>query len=127
MPINPSTLAEARALVEKAGMSGFSPTNSAPASTGGIPVALALIDTFERAPGIPLFDKPDPERPGVLRSSSILSALRDGIPIPPILLFQRKGEQRYELRDGYHRLHLCAALGYTHVPAEITNWKPGEY
>ncbi|WP_425952868.1 hypothetical protein [Ralstonia pseudosolanacearum] len=127
MPIDPTTLAEARALVVKAGMADFAPAGASPASTGGDPVAIALIDPPVRSPGVPNFDKPDPDRPGVVRSASILAALRDGIPLPPLLLFQRAGEHRYELRHGFHRFHLCAALGFTHVPAEVTDWKPGEY
>lgn len=127
MPIDTSTLAKARKLVKKAGMLDFHPRSDAPASSGGILVELSLIDTFTRAPGVPTFDKPDPDQPGVTRSSSILRAMREGVRLPPILLFKRKGEKRYELRDGYHRLHICAALGYTHIFAKITDWKPGEY
>ncbi|CAN7265388.1 hypothetical protein LJR230_001074 [Trinickia sp. LjRoot230] len=108
-------------------MSDFVPSGAAPASTGGQQVAIALIDPVARSPGTPNFDKPDPDRPGVVRSASILAALRAGTPLPPLLLFQREGEQRYELREGFHRLHLCATLGYTHVPAVVTDWKPGEY
>jgi hypothetical protein len=63
----------------------------------------------------------------VVRSASILSALREGTPLPPLLLFQRAGERRYELREGFHRLHLCAALGYTHLSAIVIDWKLGEY
>ena len=63
----------------------------------------------------------------MVRSASILMALREGASLPPLLLFQRKGEQRFELREGFHRLHLCAALGYSHIPALVTDWKPGEY
>jgi hypothetical protein len=120
-------LADARALVVKAGMADFVPSSAAPASSGGHPVAIALIDPFVRQSGTPNFDKPDPDRPGVVRSASLLSALRDGAPLPPLLLFQRAGQQRYELREGFHRLHLYAALGYTHVPANVSDWKPGEY
>ncbi len=98
MPIDPTTLAEARALIAKAGMADFVPPSEAPVSTGGDPVAIALIDPPVRNPGVPNFDKPDPDRPGVVRSASILAALRDGIPLPPLLLFQRAGELRYELR-----------------------------
>jgi hypothetical protein len=43
----------------------------------------------------------------VVRSASILSALREGTPLPPLLLFQRAGERRYELRG--------ASTGYTFV------------
>jgi hypothetical protein len=127
MPIDPTTLAEALALVAKAGMGEFVPTTAAPASAGGAPIAITLIDPVVRSIGTPNFDKSDPDRPGVVRSASILAALREGVPLPPLLLFQRAGESRYELREGFHRLHLCAAVGYTHVPAVITDWKPGEY
>ncbi|MBN6729290.1 hypothetical protein [Burkholderia multivorans] len=127
MPIDPIVLAEARALVAEAGMANFTPASAAPASTGGQPVAIALIDPPARVSGVPNFDKPDPDRPGVIRSASILSALRAGTPLPPLLLFQRASERRFELREGFHRFYLCAALGYTHVPANVTDWKPGEY
>ena len=127
MPIDPAVLAEARALVASASMVRFVRAGPSPASTDGIPVAIALIDPPQRNGGTPNFDKPDPDRPGVLRSASILKALHAGTPLPPLLLFQRAGEQRYELREGFHRLHLCAALGYSHVPALVTDWKPGEY
>jgi hypothetical protein len=100
---------------------------AAPACTGGNPIAIELIDPPMRSAGVPNFDKPDPDRPGIVRSSSILAALRAGIPLPPLLLFQRAGERRYELREGFHRLHLCAALGFTHLPALVTDWKAGEY
>lgn len=127
MPIDPKILNEARTLVVTAGMGGFTPMSDAPAATEGSPVEISLIDPPIRAVGVPIFDKTDPDRPGVVRSSSILIALRDGTPLPPVLLFQRAGETRYELRDGFHRLHLCAALGYTHIAAVIADWKPGEY
>ncbi len=108
-------------------MADFVPAGAAPASTGGRLVAIALIDPHVRSPGTPNFDKPDPDRPGVVRSASILQAVHEGAPLPPLLLFQRAGDQRYELREGFHRFHLFAALGYTHVPANVTDWKPGEY
>ena len=127
MPIDPKILNEARTLVVTAGMGGFTPMSDAPAATEGSPVEISLIDPPIRAVGVAIFDKTDPDRPGVVRSSSILIALRDGTPLPPVLLFQRAGETRYELRDGFHRLHLCAALGYTHISAVIADWKPGEY
>lgn len=114
-------------MVVKAGMANFVPISEAPASTGGEPIPIALIDPPVRGPGVPNFDKPDPDRPGVVRSASILAAVRDDTPLPPLLLFQRAGQRRYELREGFHRFHLCAALGYTHVPANVTDWKPGEY
>lgn len=80
-----------------------------------------------RNASVPNFDKPDPDRPGVPRSASILSAIRDDVPLPPVTLIQRAGEARYKLRDGFHRFHLSAALGFTHVAAVVTDWKPGEY
>lgn len=127
MPIDPNTLAEARALVVNAGMADFVPASASPPSNGGHAVPIALIDPPVRSHGTPNFNKPDPDRPGVIRSASILAAFRDGTPLPPLLLFQRAGEQRFELQEGFHRFHLSAALGYTHVSANVTDWKPGEY
>jgi hypothetical protein len=126
MTVNPTALAAAKELVAREGMSDFIPRTPAPASTRGSCVPLDLIDACERAPGVPLFDKPDPERPGIVRSRSILAALREGVPLPPIKLFQKHGEPQYQLRDGFHRLHLFAALGYTHVAAEVTDWNPDD-
>ncbi|MBR0969612.1 hypothetical protein JQ572_03400 [Bradyrhizobium japonicum] len=128
MPIDEGVLNEARALVRKAGMGDFVCVGSAPASEGaeGL-VEISLIDPPTRHAGVLNFDKPDPDRPGVLRSASILSAIRDNSPLPPVVLFRRAGEARYELRDGFHRFHLSAALGFTHVAAVVTDWKPGEY
>lgn len=124
MPIDPVVLAEARLLAVQAGMTDFKPTSIAPGSTSGQFVPIALIDPTTRRAGTPNFDKPDPERPGVVRSASILLAIREGIPLPPLLLIHRQGEQRYRLWEGFHRFHLCAALGYSHVAADFTT---GEY
>ncbi|SHN66495.1 hypothetical protein [Bradyrhizobium erythrophlei] len=120
MPIDPMVLDEARALIVKAGLADFKPSSAAPASTSGRPIPIALIDPARRSVGTPNFDKPDPDRPGVIRSASILLAIRDRIPLPPLLLIHRPGEQRYRLWEGFHRFHLCAALGYTHMHAEFT-------
>jgi hypothetical protein len=126
MPIDQAVLAQARALVANAGMGSFVRAGTAPASEGAeCVVEIALIDPPVRDAAVPNFDKTDPDRPGIVRSASILSAIRDGLPLPPVTLFQRAGETRYELRDGFHRFHLCAALGYTHVAAVVTDWKPG--
>ncbi|WP_081337674.1 hypothetical protein [Burkholderia pseudomultivorans] len=122
--IDSQVLSEARALVVDAGMADFLPASSAPASTGGEIIAIDLIDSPRRNVGTPNFDKPDPDRPGVIRSTSILDAVRDGIPLPPLSVYKRPGEVRYELLAGFHRYHLFAALGYTHVYAEVTGWKP---
>ncbi|MCA8433871.1 hypothetical protein [Burkholderia seminalis] len=121
--IDSCVLSEARALIADAGMADFLPASAAPASTGGELVAIDLIDSPRRNAGTPNFNKPDPDRPGVIRSTSILDAVRDGVPLPPLMLYQRSGEPRYELLAGFHRYHLFAALGYTHVYAEVTNWK----
>ena len=63
MPIDPTVMAEARALVVKAGMADFVPVGSSPASTGGMPVAIALIDPPKRVTGIPNFDTNQPGSP----------------------------------------------------------------
>jgi hypothetical protein len=128
MPIDQIVLNQARALVVKAAMGSFVPAGIAPVSESAeCVVEIALIDPPVRDAAVPNFDKSDPDRPGVLRSASILSAMRDNLPLPPVTLFQRAGQTRYELRDGFHRFHLSAALGYTHVAAVVTDWKPGEY
>ena len=128
MPIDEVVLNQARTLILNAGMADFIAVGIAPAfESGDLLVEIALIDPVVRDVSVPNFDKPDPNRPGIVRSASILSAIRDGLPLPPVTLFQRAGEARYELRDGFHRFHLCAALGYSHVAAVVTDWKPGEY
>jgi hypothetical protein len=124
MPIDPEVLAEARSLVAKAGMADYVPTSAAPRHTSGELIPIALIDPIIRGVGTPNFDKVDPERPGVVRSTDILAKIQEGVLMEPLLLVQRPGEQRYRLWNGFHRFHLCAALGFTYVPAEITD---GEY
>jgi hypothetical protein len=124
MPIDPDVLAEALTLVVKARMADYAPSGAAPPCTSGELIAIALIDPPARSPGTPNFDKPDPDRPGVVRSADILSKIGAGVPMEPVLLIQRRGEKRYRLWNGFHRFHLCTALGFTHVPAEITD---GEY
>jgi hypothetical protein len=124
MPIDPDVLAEARTLVIKAMMADYAPTGAAPPCTSGELIPIALIDPTVRSVGTPNFDKPDPERPGVVRSTDMLAKIKAGVPMEPLLLIQRQGERRYKLWNGFHRFHLCAALGFTHVPAEITD---GEY
>lgn len=108
-----------------AGMHDFFPKASAPAGMGEIVVPILDIDPPVRAPGVQNFDKPDPERPGVVRSSSILAAIRDGVALPPVVVFWRAETQRYELREGFHRFHLTAALGFTHIHALRAVWVPG--
>ncbi|RQT51803.1 hypothetical protein DF046_19530 [Burkholderia cepacia] len=124
MPIDPIVLSQAYALVAAAGMSDFVIKTLAPRSIGGSLVAIDLIDSPRRSPGTPTFNKPDPRRPGVIRSDDLLAAVRDDVALPPLLLFQRPREVRYELLAGFHRYHLFAALGYTHVYAEVTDHMP---
>lgn len=126
MPMDPDTISEAQAIVAKNGMADFVPTSAAPHSIGGEIVPVALIDPVARNPGTPNFNKPDRDRPDVVRSDDILSKIRNGVPLDPLLLLKRPGEHRYALRDGFHRLHLCAALGYTHIHAEVLDRLPWE-
>jgi hypothetical protein len=44
-----------------------------------------------------------------------------------VVLFRQAGEARYELRGGFYGFHLSAALGFIHVAAVVTDWKPGEH
>lgn len=117
MPLNPAAFALASDCVAEAGMPAFARGHD-PAATGGRLVDVDLIDSFARAPGVPIFDKPDFERPGVIRSATILEAIRDGVPLPPIQV-KASEDGRFSLYDGFHRLHLWVALGYTRIPVEV--------
>lgn len=113
MPINEHVLSEARALVRKAGMDAFVPVGSAPVSEGAERVIeIALIDPPTRNASVPNFDKPDPDRPGVLRSASILSAIRDGVPLPPVILFQRTGGGAIRASRGFPSLPPICGTGF---------------
>jgi hypothetical protein len=124
VPIELATLAEAKELVATFGLSDFMPLTAAPPGDGELLLPIVLIDPPVRAAGVPNFNKPEPDRPGIVRSDSLLAAFRDLQPIPPILVYQRAGSSRYDLRDGFHRLHLAAALGYSHVHADLASWVP---
>lgn len=115
-------LADAQALVAEAGMDGFVPLGPAPAATGGELFPIGLIDSSRRDANLPNFDMPDPERPGVVRSASILRAMRDATPLPPVVLYPPDASGGARLRAGFHRFHLAAALGFTHVRAVLDGW-----
>ena len=52
------------------------------------------------------------------RGSAILTAIREGIPLPPIVVHAPLPSDPgglYSLYNGFHRLKLSAALGFTHI------------
>jgi len=61
------------------------------------------------------------------RANRILDAIRQDIAMPPIyveILPDQLGPYRYRTKDGFHRLHLSRALGFSRVPAIV--WLPDE-
>ncbi|MFK2877433.1 hypothetical protein [Rhodanobacter hydrolyticus] len=57
------------------------------------------------------------------RANAILVAINQSAPLPPVEVDEPPSRTatscRYRLRDGFHRYHLSAALGFTHIPVAI--------
>ncbi len=67
------------------------------------------------------------------RLESILTALCEAVPLPPIELEQlSSGRYRYKVRHGAHRYYASAAAGFSQIPAVIResfdyeSWAAGE-
>lgn len=129
MPLPPELVAllEARELVRLASIGAFRPSReaylAAPSEWPVTVVPMSQIDPIVRGPGAPNFNKEDPERPGIDRTASILQAIRADTPLPPVLLYQRQGDTRYEVSNGHHRFSLSLALGFTSIPANAINYR----
>lgn len=76
---------------------------------------------------------PPPRNSGVAginpdRALAVLRAISSGEPLPPVEVDEPPDIQtpyRYRVRDGFHRFHLSAALGFSHLPVVIKpyfNW-----
>ena len=55
------------------------------------------------------------------RSVAVLKAIVFGTPLPPIRVFAAPdcGPRHLRVRDGYHRFHISAALGFKAIPVTI--------
>lgn len=110
---------EAQALMLSASMSSFVPASSAYVASvvpdfENAVVSIALIQPPVRDPNIPNFTQ--------ARALSVLEAIRRGVPLPPVEVDvppHALGAHTYRLRDGFHRFHLSAVLGFTHLPVVI--------
>jgi hypothetical protein len=111
----------ARILFEECGALPETPAQDAYEYTGSTlfqvtVVPIRDIQCFRRGPGVPGIVKD--------RGLSVLYALRDRIPLPPVNVYPIDDESskfRYLLYHGYHRFHLSLAAGYTHIPVAINN------
>jgi hypothetical protein len=57
------------------------------------------------------------------RANAILVAIGQSAPLPPVEVDEPPSSFaincRFRLRNGFHRYHLSAALGFTHIPVAI--------
>ena len=57
------------------------------------------------------------------RANAILVAIGQSAPLPPVEVDEPPSRFatncRFRLRDGFHRYHISAALGFTHIPVAI--------
>ena len=113
------TAREAAELVARAHMASFRPKEPTyQASTDPLyevkVVAIASIQPIVRAPGVANF--------GEQRALSILEAIRDNTPLPPVRVRECAAANSgypYKLHDGFHRFNLSLALGFTHLPVAV--------
>ena len=105
-----SSLEELEALISSAGLTDFVPTAASYCSSDSAANLLPLTDI--QAPlGRTAIDAE--------RAKAILSAVRQDNELPPITVTQPAGlAPSFRLHDGFHRYHLSAALGFTHVPVQ---------
>jgi len=74
---------------------------------------------------VPLSDIQGPNRTSIAeeRAHSILTAISQDIPLPPVEVHeppsQTAGNHRYGLRNGFHRYHIALALGFSHIPVVV--------
>ncbi len=103
--------------LQEAGLNGFQPRSpSYVCSVDHKVIAIANIELPMRNEGI-VKDKDGFDR---VRMIAVLTGIRDGSALPPIILWPGTGWPRqWELRDGFHRYYASVALGFTHIPADL--------
>ncbi len=83
------------------------------------------IDHNIRTEGVPIFNDGENEegdcKTAKDRTTSILNALMQNDPLPPIKVEQCMAQSKfkYTIKEGAHRLHCSIAAGYTKIPAII--------
>jgi hypothetical protein len=112
---------EAQQLIAEMGLARYLPNeNSFLLESISDPISpIKLIPIIEiypivRAVGVHTFVKE--------RALSILVAIQQNKPLPPVFVDQPSGLKspyKFMLYDGFHRYHLCKTLGFTHLWAYI--------
>jgi hypothetical protein len=85
-------------------------------------VAIDSVYPPKRAEGIPIFNSTEVGGKFVSareRTVSILRAIAQGTPLPPVKVVDLKGSDKYKFKlvDGMHKFHCSIAAGHSHVPA----------
>jgi hypothetical protein len=105
------------AWLRSAGADGFRARRHAFAATSDSDWPTLIVDLAE-------VDAPRRE-PGVLglheaRAISILRAMSEGVPLPPLEVHREPGRPtRLSVRQGYHRYYISIALGFAGLPVSI--------
>ena len=76
-------------------------------------IIISFSDVFApiRNPGVKWFVKE--------RMVSILKSLVSDTPLPPIEVHKKVGEEKYRVKDGFHRFYASAALGFESLPVLV--------
>lgn len=101
---------------KEAGMESFQPKAESYCPYEGCEsesLSLKTIEPPKRNAGIDSFKKE--------RMVNILSAIRNGTPLPPVVVWKTVdgSEWEYELRQGYHRYYASVAAGFKTLPAVV--------
>jgi hypothetical protein len=99
-----------RVLVAEAGLEAFVPSRSSYPHSSGLVVA--PLDEIEPPTQRTLIERE--------RALFILAGVRDGAAIPPVVVERfpasARATRQFRLHHGFHRYHLSAILGFTHIP-----------
>lgn len=105
-----SSVEEVEVQISAAGMTSFAPEASSYRCNNSSAALVPLSDI-----------QTPPARTAIepTRAQAILAAIRRGEALPPVTVTQPAGvAPDFRLHDGFHRYHLSAALGFTHIPVQ---------